>query len=205
LIEQLLVVGGRPVDDSLRRLLSSRLSDLPPTEQQRHKEEGTVAVLLDAVFTGFFKSAARGVAFTPEDGIKRRYGQTLRENYPEASPSFLRFATSYWTLKLVLLDQPSEWRDRLAGHLLAQVELNVSGLFFPTRTAMAVQRVAERERAQRQILANFADLYDVEEFMRGNPILLRDRASGSRGCLSVLILALVPPVVVFALVAGRFR
>jgi hypothetical protein len=58
-------------------------------------------------------------------------------------PGFLRFATSYWTLKLVQLDQPSEGRDTLAGHLLAQVELNVSGLFFPTRTAMAVQRVAE--------------------------------------------------------------
>src|SRR5437879_4666943 len=132
-VEELLLAGGRPVDANLRRLLLSRTSNHSPSEQERLKQEDVVQTLLDSALTGFFKSAARGVPFTSEDGIKRRYGQTLRENYPEGSPAFLRFATSYWTLKLVLTDEPPKWRETLAGYLLANVELTVSGTFFPSR------------------------------------------------------------------------
>ena len=187
-VERLLVAGDRPIDDTLRNLLSSRIIDHAPAEQQSFKREGTVAGLLDSALTGFFRSAARGVAFTAEDGIKRRYGESLQENYPEASASFLRFATSFWTLRLVLTDEPQEWRETLAGYLLGNVELTVAGTFFPTRTKWAVQKVAERERVQRQVLRNFAELYDVEEFMRGNPILLRDKRQHGAGCLSVIVL-----------------
>jgi len=178
-VERLLGAGGCKVDAKFHQLLSSRTGDHSPSEQQRLKEEGTVWKLLDPALTGFFRCAAKGVAFASEDGIKRRYGQTLKENYPEAGPAFLRFATSFWTLKLLLDAQPPSWRETLAGYVLGQVELNVSGLFFPTRTPQAVQRVAERELAQRQTLANFPELYDVDEFMRGNPILLRDKSHES--------------------------
>lgn len=177
--------GGIDPTDQVRALLASQ-SDSPGTPLV--VDPGT---LFNTSMTGFFQAAATGDTFTDRERIAQRFGRTLEENYPEAGEAFLRFAYSYWTLKLVVGDADEATRSSIAYQLLAEIEQMVAGLFFPTPGPVRIDH-GQREAAQRQTLQESGAAIDIEDFIRHNPILLRDRRSTSTGCLGVLALAVLP-------------
>ena len=153
--------------------------------------------LATAALRGFFDAGAAGAALSDERRIRERFGATLRENYPEVSPAFLRFATTYWTLKVALEDAAIAGPDaeRSVAHgALAVVELAIGSMFFP-HLGMGIPP-DQREADQRRTLEQLAPAhFDVASFMTGNPILLRDRGqahgAGRGGCATAFVLAAV--------------
>lgn len=102
---------------------------------------------------------------------------TFDELYPEATMPFIKLATSYWTFQFLvkpydaMLEQSP--RRTIARELLLFVEFNVASLFYPTPGHMINPKL--RERDQRKILQELGVPMDIEEFIRNNPILIRDR------------------------------
>ncbi len=79
-----------------------------------------------------------------------------------------------WTLKFLqdeIVDQDGDW---LGAHLLGRLELDIASVFVPCPGPNIVPP-SKREQDQRKILAEYGPAIDVEEFMKGNPILIRDR------------------------------
>jgi hypothetical protein len=128
------------------------------TTHQRNR----LVEIIEAAQEGLF--GQRGYAFTPPERIRERFGRTLPQNYPEASPYV---GTALRTV-------------------LETVEQQTASLFFPTPGPVRIP-AAHREQTQRQILSASGawSVAEIEEFIRGNPILIRDRQAARKGCLGV--------------------
>lgn len=176
----LLVAGGVPSTPALQRLLDA--TDVPPDDS-----EHSPANLHDAALAGFFESAARGTTLTHPARVTAKFGRTLEQNYPEAGAAFIKFAATYWTLKLVVIDGIDSGDRSLAAQLLAAVEPMVAGPFFPTPGPVKFEPT-QREAAQRQALKEHGPSIDVEDFIAHNPILIRDRLSRRGGCAGTTLL-----------------
>jgi len=191
--------GGVDILPSDRRLLTGGGSGLDPRQKAR------LAEIVHAALNGFFHAAAKGYAFGDPDIIRQRFGRTLAANYPDAGPAFLRFAQTYWTLKLILDDRGFNAEQSLAHALLSEVEGNIGALFFPTPGPVTIEP-AKREAAQREIVAASGAPINVEEFISQNPILLRDKVAGRAGCFGSVVFAVavfgVVTVAVLALLLG---
>lgn len=175
-------VRNREISEDERRLLrrDSRAASAQGEGQRLQ------AIFTEAM-TGFMEAASVGEALVDPNGIKERYGRTLRQNYPEAGPAFLQLATTYWTLKLFVDELRNEDLGLAAPNMLAEIERVVGSLFFPVPGPAKVDP-ATRERSQRTFLKKVAPQIDAEDMIQHNPILIRDRRSqGRAGCLSVLV------------------
>jgi hypothetical protein len=150
---------------------------------------------------GFFHAAAKGHVFCDPDRIRQCFGRNLGENYPDAGPAFLRFAQTYWTLKLTVDDPQFDVARSLAHALLAEIEGNIGALFFPTSGPMTIDP-AKREAAQREILMASGAPINIQEFISRNPILLRDKAGRRAGCLGSVVLALAAFAIITAALLG---
>ena len=121
--------------------------------------------------------AIKGYEFTDAHRIKEKFGKTIKENYPEASQPFIRFATAYWTFQICLLDDLSELQEYVAYLYLARLHSNIASIFFPTPGSTKISG-NEREKIQREMLEGF-DI-NIEEFITGNPILTTDKQQESK-------------------------
>ena len=136
---------------------------------------------------GFFHLGARGYEFVDPKRIREHFGRTLRENYPEANNTFLSFATTYWTFKLWVNDhEPDLDRLPVGVGMMPDLEQQVASVFFPTPGPIKIGAKI-REATQRQLFAENEVPINVEEFMTGNPILIRDRQSGRSGCAGSVV------------------
>jgi hypothetical protein len=144
------------------------------------------ATIVRAAMSGFCALAHEGHTFVSPERIEQEFGRTLSQNYPEAGPTFLKFAHSYWTLKLLVNDPEVRPDFSNAAGTLSQLEEFLAGLFFPTPGPVKVP-VAAREAKQREVLTSSAAPFDIDEFIERNPILIRDRSVQGRGCLGILI------------------
>ena len=166
--------------------LAQRDWEVLEAEASRGSEyTGQIRPVMAGMMRGYLHLAASGHAFVPEEQIAERHGRSLQVNYPEATPAFLRFATTYWTYKIWLEDHGREIEGAPIGAaLLASIEEQLGPVFFPT-PGPAMIKPEHRAAKQREILAQFEVPIDVEEFIAGNPILIRDRQRESSGCLGV--------------------
>ena len=161
------------------------LEKKPNIIKQHSKRLGEV---YDAMFKGFFHCAAKGLVLDSEEKVAKRFGSSIEANYPEANEVFLKFARTYWTLRVLvynLMDNDMEW---VGAHLLAKLEQDIGPVFFPFPGPAKISP-SKREKCQRQLIENSKADIDIEEFVKGNPILIRDRASKS-GCLGIIFLLL---------------
>jgi hypothetical protein len=142
--------------------------DLTPDEARRGGE------LLAASYLGFYDAAAEGIALVDVGAVKEWYGETVEENYPEAGRAFLRFATSYWTLKVLMRRLEIEKSSALVRALLTRIDDLVGPLFFPYHGLLKADP-AQREADQRRFLDAFGPKIDIADFLKRNPILIRDR------------------------------
>lgn len=171
-IEKLAAEGGLCFSADGLGMLGDRVrqTDLQPER---------VAGIYDAIWRGFFGCAARGLPLVAEELVARRFKRGLQENYPEASESFLNFARTYWTLRVLVLALLETHTDDssldLGERLLCQLEQEIGPVFFPFPGPKKIDP-ATREAFQRQLIEESGANIDIEDFMGGNPILARDRA-----------------------------
>lgn len=170
------------VMNALRELVGKGGGALSPTDRvllklniERalgHKER--IADIGYMAFIGFFHCAAESRTFVSEERIEEKYGKSLRDNYPEANESFLNFAKTYWTLKMVVenIDDDMDWAG---AEIITKIEVEIAGIFFPT-PGPAEMHHKVREKMQREVIKNSKAKIDIDEFIRGNPILLRDKS-----------------------------
>jgi len=157
-----------------------------PDEAGQHSKR--LGEIYNAIFRGFFHCAANGLTLVPEKRVAERFGNSVEDNYPEANEVFLKFARTYWTLRILAYDLMENDMEWIGAHLLGKLEQDIGPVFFPFPGAIKISP-SKREKFQRQLIKESGVNIDIEEFMIGNPILIRDRTSG-RGCLGIILLSL---------------
>ena len=75
---------------------------LSQNEEVIKQDDKRSAEIFLALLKGFIHCAVDGEVFESEKKIKEIFGNTLKENYPEANDLFLNFARTYWTFKIAL-------------------------------------------------------------------------------------------------------
>lgn len=178
------------LDNKARKLL------LTPFAALDEQGKRTVAGLYDPLLRAFFHAAAEGHKFLPLSEIKEYFGASLEENYPGASKTFMNFAETYWTFKLVHGRMFPTHTNLAIYQLLGELEQAIASVFFPTPGPLTIG-AKKREDAQRELIKESGAPIDVEDFISGNPIL---KAQQSTGCLGIGI-AVLAIVVVLATIA----
>ncbi len=160
-----------------------KLLEKMPDEIKPYSER--VGEIYEIIFRGFFHCAARGVLLYPEEKVAERFGNSIEDNYPEANGVFLRFAKTYWTLQTLKHDLRDQDRMKSVGAwLLVKLEQDIGPVFFPFPGPKKIA-ASKREKTQRELLKEFGKDIDIEEFMKGNSILIRDRKSSIWGKLKI--------------------
>ena len=134
-----------------------------------------IGEIYENILKGFFHCAAKGLTFVPEEIITEEHGRSIEQNYPEASNEFLKFAKTYWTLKILVDNLIKSGKiDCLGVHFLGKLELVIGPLFFPFPGPIEISPKM-REKDQREFLKASGANIDIEKFIEGNPILIRDK------------------------------
>lgn len=165
-LKKLVVCGGDTLAGSDEELLRKK-----PGTAMEHK--GRMGKIYETAFNGFFHCATEGQTFVPEERIKETYGNSLKDNYPEANNSFLDFAKTYWTLK-ILVTSLYEDMDWIGANIILQIERDIGSVFFP-HPGPAEIYYKKREKTQRELIESSGAKIDIDEFVKGNSILLRDK------------------------------
>lgn len=181
-VTQLLEHGGIALDDEVVRVLEI------DEEGSASEADRTIAAgIMEAATKGFFRAAASGISLIPAAEITQHFGRSLEDNYPEAGEAFLRFARTYWSLRIVTGAPAFASGTRFAHAILAKIERVIGSLFFPFPGPLTIDP-ADREAGQRELLRELGEGIDIEDFIRHNPILIRDRGDAKGGgCLGVLV------------------
>jgi hypothetical protein len=183
----LIAKGGGNISPELVNYLSR---DIDPN----NRDVAFDTEIFESVLKGFFFHGANGYAFSDIKNVFSFFNMTLNELYPEATIPFIKFATSYWTLQFLVRPHNTklkQWpRRTIAWELISSVEFNVASLFFPTPGRHMINPKL-RERDQRKILQELGVPIDIEEFIRNNPILIRDRIRFKRTRIKTLIWLLI--------------
>lgn len=172
-----------------------------PDEAEQHSRR--LAEIYDAIFRGFFHCAAEGLTLVPERRVTERFGKSIQDTYPEANEVFLNFAKTYWTLRVLefeLMENDMEW---IGAHLLGKLEQVIGPVFFPFPGPKKI-KPSKREQTQRELIEESGAHIDIDEFIKGNPILIRDK-SARRGCLGTplfLLLTIVTMALIIKFIAG---
>lgn len=155
-----------------------------PDEIKQYQKR--IGELYGAIACGFFHCAAKGVVLYPEKRVAEKFGNSIEDNYPEANEVFLKFARTYWTLRVLIYDLMEDNMEWIGAHLLGKLEQEIGPVFFPFP---GPEKIAPsiREKTQREILQGVNADIDIEEFIKGNSILIRDRRSSIWGKIKEFI------------------
>lgn len=146
------------------------------TDGMSEADAQRAGILLASAYLGFYDVAADGLALTNVADIKDWYGAAIDENYPDAGEAFSRFATTYWTFKVLLGQIEMNAPVHFIGSLLTRIDELLGPLFFPFPGPMKTDPT-QREADQRRFLQAFGPRIDIDDFLTRNPILIRDRSS----------------------------
>lgn len=156
-------------------LTEDDLDILKRNKEDADKYKNRLLEISKAIYYGFFNCAAKGKILIPESRIVDKFGHSLEDNYPEANKVFLKFAKTYWTLQILAFSLTNNEREWIPTYLLVNLEQTIGPLFFPFPGSKVVSP-SIREKTQRDLLQKIGANIDIEEFIRGNPILIRDRS-----------------------------
>lgn len=173
-ISLILDATGVKLNEKDKKMLFSKKSP-EEVKDLSDEQKKSLEKFYDNLAKGYILLAIKGYEFTKVDRIEEKFGSTMEENYPEASESFIKFARTYWTFQIHLLEDFTGLRNYLAYSYLADLHAIIASGFFPMPGPATIPS-NEREKIQREILKDF-DI-DIEDFMKGNPILIRDRQRG---------------------------
>lgn len=161
-LKTLVEAGGGSIEP-FKHLLANR-HDNPVTPRLLEQLEPLACTAID----GLFHCAARGMTFCAPERIAQFYGRTVEQAYPGVSPTFMKLARTYFTLKIVLIDNLPAVSPGSA--LLGTIDLNFAGVFFPTPGPCGPSR-KERMIAMRTLITASGAALDVEDYLRGNPYI----------------------------------
>jgi len=162
------------------------------------KNSDRLIQIIEAVKKGFYYCAGDGNILYPKERVIALFGKAIEANYPEASMDFIRFAWVYWTLKALIIDMRVESIVFIGQYILSELESEIAAVFFPTPGPRRIDP-RKREEFQRELLNKYPSNINIENFIKGNPILIRDR-SASSGCMSVVIaVCLIIPIALYYL------
>lgn len=156
-------------------LTDNDLKIFPRDPEEIEQYNNRLSEIYQAMFNGFFHCAAEGSVLVPENRIAENFGHSIKDNYPEANEVFLKFAKTYWTLRVLTYDLLKNDMGWIGAHLLGKLEQDIGPVFFPFPGPAKIAP-SKREETQRELIKESRAKIDLEEFIRGNPILIRDRA-----------------------------
>jgi hypothetical protein len=184
--------GGLELTNKDIQILSS--TDLEVME----KTSDRLIQIDQAVTKGFYYCAGNGDILYPKERVIDLFGRSIEANYPEASMDFIRFAWGYWTLKALVIDMRVEFIAFIGQGILSKLENDIAAVFFPTPGPHRIDP-RKREAFQRELLNQYPSNINIENFIKGNPILIRDR-SASSGCITiVLAVSVIVPLAIYYL------
>lgn len=131
-------------------------------------EKERMQEMKNAAIDGFFHMAAKEQVFCPLERVTSYYGRTVQQAYPGCSRTFYKLTNTYFTFKVELIALGSE--PSLCSGLLRGIDLDFSGLFYPTPGPFG-HPPAQREAAMRTIIRMSGAAFDLEDFIHGNPYL----------------------------------
>ena len=180
-------------------LTDDDLDILGRNEEEADKHKNRLLEISTAMYYGFFYCAAEGVVLVPETEVTKKFGHSIEENYPEANAVFLDFAKTYWTLRVLAMNLPRNNREWICTYLLVNLEQTIGPVFFPFPGNVQISP-SKREKIQRELIQKSRAQIDIEKFIEGNPILIRDRESVRGGSWKLLTIPIFG--VGFALMAA---
>lgn len=149
-----------------------------PDEVKQYQKR--IGEIYETILFGFFHCAAKGIVLYPEKRVAEKFGNSIEDNYPEANEVFLKFARTYWTLRVLVYDLMEDNMEWIGAHLLGKLEQDIGPVFFPFPGPAKIAP-SKREKTQRKILHEVNADIDIKEFIKGNPTLIRDRGSSVWG------------------------
>ncbi|MFC1962274.1 hypothetical protein ACFLWN_04470, partial [Chloroflexota bacterium] len=155
-------------------LTDDDLAILEGNPKEAEKINERLSQIYEAMFYGFFHCAAEGCILVPENRIPEEFGHSLNENYPEANDVFLNFAKTYWTLRILTYDLMKNDIEWVGAQLLGKLEQIIGPVFFPFPGPAKIAP-SKREKDQTELIKESGANINIEDFIRGNPILIRDR------------------------------
>ena len=173
-ISLILDATGAKLNERNKKMLFSKKSR-EEVKYLSDEQKKSLGKFYDNLTKGYILLAIKGYEFTKIDRIEEKFGSTMEENYPEASESFIKFARTYWTFQIHLLEDLTGSSNYLAYSYLASLHAIIASGFFPMPGPATIPS-NKREEIQREVLKDF-DI-DIEDFIKGNPILIRDRQRG---------------------------
>jgi len=179
-LKTLIASGGESLTDNDVDLLERN-------EEEADKYSKRLLEISKAMYYGFFRCAAEGLELIPENGVTENFGRPIKDNYPEANEVFLKFAKTYWTLRVLAMNLSKNDREWIGTYLLVNLEQSIGPVFFPFPGQVRISP-SQREKTQRELIQECGANIDIEEFIAGNPILIRDRKSERRGSWKILLL-----------------
>lgn len=123
----------------------------------------------------FFRKAGRGELFGLIARLKGRFGNPrfgnpIKKNYELIEGPFVNMAKTYWTYKLEVHDLFPEYYNLALSQVLLRVENDVASIFFPTPGPVVIW-VRQRRQQQRELLEQYAPDFDIDRFLKNNPLL----------------------------------
>jgi len=144
-LETLIFNGGSSLSNDDLKMFKEE-----PSKAEKYTTR--IGEIYENILKGFFHCAAKGLTFIPEEIITERYGRSVEQNYPEASNEFLKFAKTYWTLKILVDNLIKSGKiDCLGVHFLGKLEQVIGPLFFPFPGPIEISPIM-REKDQREFL-----------------------------------------------------
>lgn len=131
---------------------------------------GKLTQFYKTINSGFFSCAAKGVPLTDISFIEHKFGFSLDKNYPNASNSFLKFATTYWTFKIVLDSGNTNDYNWIGAQILVKLENEIASVFFPTPGPVKIPKLF-RKSMQKSLIKSSGANIDIKDFFRRNPYL----------------------------------
>lgn len=167
-LERMLRAAGvtyRQEDRALVLGYGNELASAPTSVQDRFQE------LFEAASLGFFHCAAEGLPLVSLGPQRVDFDLSLEANYPGSGAAFRRFATSYWTLRMLEARIARRYSGTGLQQLLCGIEARVARVFFVDPDNDETEPAERAAEQRRLILRSGADI-DVEAFLLGNPLLM---------------------------------
>ena len=134
------------------------------------EEKGLGADMKVATERHFWRRVCTHKTFGDTQRIQSRFDRSLEDNYGVRSGPFLDVARAYWTFKLELDDITLLYSDTWICQALMGVESDIRTLFFPMPGPITMPKTL-RKLTQRQYLQEWAPAFEIEPFLKQNPML----------------------------------
>jgi hypothetical protein len=128
------------------------------------------ADMMIAMEREFWRRVCARQEFGDTGRVTRKFGKSLEQNYGVQAGPFMQVARAYWTFKVEMQDILPAYYDTWLGQALVAVEFRIAQLFFPTPGPVSMPKRL-RKNAQREYLQNFAPTFEIERYLKENPML----------------------------------